>query len=149
MNLKQGEVQSDAEARSHSDQPGAVGRVGVLFRVRRREDGAVVRRDVAAARHWWRKEGRGQGIFIYQRAVNTSGQIHYSAAIVEGGGRGEKGGWMWGWGWIFHPRGLLLPLLGVSLPLFFALRLVPRRLSGLKISQQSLLASGGSDGVFL
>lgn len=94
MNLKQGEVQPDAEARSHGDQPGAVGRVGVLFRVRRREDGAVVRRDVAAARHWWRKEGRGQGIFIYQRAVNTSGQIQYSAAIVVG--------WMGGgWGWIF------------------------------------------------
>lgn len=37
-----------------------------------------------------RKEGRGQGIFIYQRAVNTSGQIHYSAAIVKGGG-GEGG----------------------------------------------------------
>lgn len=132
VNLEQGEVQPDAEARSHGDQPGAVGRVGVLFRVRRREDGAVVRRDVAAARHWWRKEGRGQGIFIYQRAVNTSGQIHYSAATVGG----EKRGWMGGCGGgFFHPRGLLLPLLGVSLPLFFALRLVPRRLSGLKISQ--------------
>lgn len=51
VNLQQGEVKLDAEARGDGDQPGAVGRVGVLFRVGWREDGAVVRSDVAATWH--------------------------------------------------------------------------------------------------
>lgn len=51
VNLQQGEVELDAEARSHSDQPGAVGRVGVLLWVAWREDSAVVRGDVAATWH--------------------------------------------------------------------------------------------------
>lgn len=81
-------------------------------------------------------------IFKHQRAADTGRRIHYSAAII-GKKRGEDFFFL-----RFYPCGLPFPLLGVSLPLFFAFRLVPRRLSGLKISRQSLLASGVSDGVF-
>lgn len=91
------------------------------------------------------REGEVQYIYTSEGAADTGRQIHYSAAII--GKRGEKKR-----GRVFFPLFLSLwssaPLLGVSLPLFFAFRLVPWRLSGLKISQQSLLASGGSDGVF-
>lgn len=90
------------------------------------------------------EEGKQRhSIFIHQRAADTGGQIHYSAAIIEKKKKKREGFFF-----PLYPCGLQLPLLGVSLPLFFAFRLVPRRLSGLKISRQSLLASGGSDGVF-
>lgn len=50
VHLKQGEVHSDAEAGRDGDQPGAVGGVGVLLRVTRREDGPVVQGDVPPTR---------------------------------------------------------------------------------------------------
>lgn len=52
MNLKQGEVQFDAEARSHGDQPGAVSWAGVLLWITRREDGPIVWGDVSTTWHW-------------------------------------------------------------------------------------------------
>lgn len=126
MNLKQSEVKFDAEARSYSNQPGAVGRARVLLWVTRGENGPIFWCDVPTTWHWGmeeegRKEER-QSLYICIRGTGI--QQHRSVILLQ---MVEKGD--------FSSLASSASLLSVSLPLSFALSLVPRRLSELKISQ--------------
>lgn len=57
VDLEEGEVDFDAEAWGHSDEPGAVSRVGVLLWVIGGEDGPIVRGNVPSTRHFTSGKG--------------------------------------------------------------------------------------------
>lgn len=84
VNLKQGEIQFYAKARSNWNQPRAVCWVWVLLWVSRGKYGPIVWCDVASTRNWENmNEGRQSGgIHIYQCGRDTVQSDKHKSAVI-------------------------------------------------------------------